>query len=96
MRAVLKPQIDIPWTGDSVKEYLWRSIQKVQLQKESTKDLSTKDIDVVYETLNRHLGEKFGIHVEFPSNEATELYQQNPVPNRNGGLGGSSTPISEA
>lgn len=69
MRKTLKESIDIPWSKDTVKDYLWRPIQKAQLQKSSTTELTTKDIDSVFETLNRHLGEKFGLHVDFPSIE---------------------------
>ena len=67
MRKTLKESIDIPWTKDTVKNFLWRPIQKVQLQKASTTELTTKDVDQVFETLNRHLGEKFGLHIPFPS-----------------------------
>lgn len=70
MRKVLKPSIDIPWTKSSVKEYLWRPIQYATTQKKSTtKLLKQKDIDIIYETLNRHLSQIFGISVPFPSVE---------------------------
>jgi hypothetical protein len=69
MRKTLKPTIDIPWSGDSIKEYLWRPIMKAQVGKESTTELSTKDIDQVFDTINRHLGEKFGLTINFPSIE---------------------------
>lgn len=75
MRKVLKPGVDIPWSTDTVKEYLWRPIQKLQLRKESTTQLITKEIDKVFDTLNRHLGEKFGIHEDFPSIE-TIMFKQ--------------------
>lgn len=67
MRKTLKPGVDIPWNGKTVKEFLWRPIQQAQLGKESTTELTTKEIDEVFETINRHLGEKFGLHVPFPS-----------------------------
>lgn len=69
MRAVLKPEIDIPWTTMNVKEFLWRPVQILQLRKESTTQLTTKEIDEVFETLNRHLA-KFGVHQPFPSLKA--------------------------
>lgn len=69
MRVVLKPEIQIPWSKDSVKEYLWRPIQQMQLQKKSTTLLTTKDIDAVYDTLNLFLSEKHGISEPFPSIE---------------------------
>ena len=70
MRKVLNPGIEIPWSPQTVKEYIWRPIQKALLLKESTKDLNTKDIDKVFDTINRHLGEKFGLTEPFPSIEA--------------------------
>lgn len=69
MRKTLKPTIDIPWDAKTVKDYLWRPVQELQLEKESTTELTTREIDTVYDTLNRHLGEKFGLHVPFPSIE---------------------------
>lgn len=69
MRKTLKPEVDIAWTPESIKEYLWRPIQKAQLNKESTTELTTVEIDEVFDTITRHLGEKFGLHVPFPSVE---------------------------
>lgn len=36
---------------------------------ESTTELTTTDIDKIYEILNRHISEKFGVEVDFPSKE---------------------------
>lgn len=66
MKRVLKPEIDIPWSGELTKEYLWRPIQEAMLKKESTADLDTVEVSQVYDTLNRHLSNKFGISVPFP------------------------------
>lgn len=74
MRKTLKPSVDIPWTGESIKEYIWKPIMKAQLQKKSTTEMTTKDIDKVFDTINRHIGEKFGIHIDFPSIES--LYEK--------------------
>ena len=75
MRKILKPEIDIPWTTISVKNFLWRPIQEVMLGKHSTTELDKlQEIDKIYETLNRFLGEKWGLHVEFPS---IENYEEN-------------------
>lgn len=68
MKKVLKPEIDIPWSKETIKNYLWRPIQMAQLTKESTTELTSKEIDLVYNTLNRHIA-KFGIHEPFPSIE---------------------------
>lgn len=69
MKKVLKPEIDIPWNGETIKEYIWRPVQKAQLNKASTTELTTKEIDEVFDTINRHLA-KFGVHKAFPSIEA--------------------------
>lgn len=70
MKAVLKPSVDINWSPMTVKDFLWRPVQTLQLGKRSTTEMSTKDIDVIYDTINRHLSEKFGIHIPFPSIES--------------------------
>lgn len=69
MKKVLRPEVDISWNSKTIKEYIWRPIQNAQLLKKSTKDLTTKEIDLVYDTINRHLSEKFGVSVPFPSYE---------------------------
>lgn len=73
MKKTLRSDADIPWSPEMVKEYLWRPVQKAQVQKESTTELSTKEIDEVFATLNRHLGEKLGITLTFPSIETLLL-----------------------
>ena len=73
MKRTLKPEVDIPWNPVTVKEYLWRPIQQAQLHKTSTKELTTKEIDEVFDTINKHLGERLGIHVPFPSIEELML-----------------------
>jgi hypothetical protein len=69
MRKTLKPEIDIPWSGETVKEFLWRPVMKAQLNKESTTEMTTADIDRVFDTITKHLGEKFGLTLQFPSIE---------------------------
>jgi len=71
MRKTLKPGVEIPWSGRSVKEYLWRPVQKLQLDKASTTELTTVEIDQVFDTITRHIGEQFGLSVPFPSIETT-------------------------
>lgn len=64
---VLSKTVDLDWDMSSVKEDLWRSVQKPLLGKNSTTELKkTEDITRVFEHLNRFLGEKLGIHVPFP------------------------------
>lgn len=76
MRKTLKPAIDIPWSGNSVKEYLWRPIQKAQVSKQSTTELTTVEIDAIFDTINKYLGDKFALHVPFPSIEQVLIEQE--------------------
>jgi len=69
MKAVLKPEIDIPWSESTVKEHLWKPIQSAMIDKESTTELDTKEVNQVYEVLNRHLAAKLGLSVPFPTRE---------------------------
>jgi len=59
-RTVLKPEVEIPWTPEAVKEQLWRPIQVAMLQKKSTTDLETPEVSKVEEVLVRHLVKSFG------------------------------------
>lgn len=68
MRKVLKPEIEIPWTKQSIHDHLWMPIQKAMMNKTSTTELDTSDPSEVYNVLSRHLSQTFGISVEFPSN----------------------------
>ena len=68
-RKTLKPEIEIPWTPEMIKDLLWRPIQEVMTGKHSTTELNTVDPSEIYQVLDRHLGEKFGLHVPFPSHE---------------------------
>lgn len=67
MKAVLKPEVDIPWTKDSVRDHLFKPLMKAYLDKNSTTELTTDEVSKVYDALNRHLSDKFGISIEFPS-----------------------------
>jgi hypothetical protein len=68
---VLKPRVEIPWSKETVREFMWRPIQELQLRKRSTTELTTKGIDAIYDTLNRFLA-KHGIHEPFPSEEGAK------------------------
>ena len=67
---VLAKKIELNWNERLVKEILWRELQERLLGKKSTTELEKHmDIDAVWETLNRHLGQEFGVHVPFPADE---------------------------
>ncbi len=67
MKQVLKPEIDIPWTKHSVKDHLWRPIQIIMTGAPSTASALTPEYGEVYKVLDRHLAEKFGVSVPWPS-----------------------------
>jgi len=66
MRKTLREDINIPWTKETVKEYLFKAIAKGMYDKGSTTELTKTEIGEVYDVLMRHMGEKFGIYVEWP------------------------------
>jgi hypothetical protein len=67
VQLVLSKKMELDWDASKVKELLWRPAQQAILGKRSTTELAKQeDIDKVYEHLNRHLSEKFYIHVPFP------------------------------
>ena len=61
--------VDVSWSSHTVKEIMWKGIQKVLLNKTSTTKLTKSEVTKVYETLNRMLAERYGVYVEFPSKE---------------------------
>ena len=69
MRKFLKPEIDIPWTPQSIKKELWAKIQIAYCDKESTTELTRKEVSEIYEILARHLSQKHSIFVAFPEQE---------------------------
>lgn len=69
MRKTLREDIQIQWDGRMVKEYIWRPVMQAQLGKKSTTEMTTGDIDKVFDTICHHIGEKFGLSLEFPSIE---------------------------
>lgn len=75
-KRTLKPEIDIPWTPAMIKDLLWRPIQKAMTGKESTTELTSGEPNRVYEVLDRHLAEKFGLSVPFPSEDDEYKYRR--------------------
>lgn len=69
MRATLKPEIEIPWTMESIKNIMFKPIIKAMFDVDSTKDLDSKQIGQAYEVLNRHTAEKLGVSVIWPHEE---------------------------
>lgn len=66
MRKVLKPEVELTWSLVSVKEHLWRPVQEIVLNKESTTKLERDELNEVYRIIDKKMLEK-GVNVQFPS-----------------------------
>jgi len=73
MKKVLKPGVDIPWTGESIREYLFNGISEVMFDGKTSSELNTKEIQAAWEVLIRHTGEKFGVTVPWPDRYSQSL-----------------------
>ena len=65
----LRKDVELDWNPILFKELIWRPIQKALTKKGSSAELSSGELQIIWDTINRHLGEKFGIHTPFPSLE---------------------------
>ena len=78
VQLVLKEKVDLDWTYSMVKELLWRPAQQAILGVNSTTELDkVSDITTIWEHLNRHISEKFGIHCPFPVDELAQASKNN-------------------
>ena len=69
---VFMKNIEADHTMESVKS-LWRAFAKAKYGKSSTAELTTSEINAIYDEVNRHIAQ-FGIYMSFPSQENTENY----------------------
>jgi hypothetical protein len=63
MRKAVREEIDIPWTKESVKTYLWKPLQQYMTGYESTKRPSRTQYPEISDTLVRHFACKFGVQL---------------------------------
>ena len=68
---VLSKTIETPWTERSVMDKIWMVVQAAMFpdKNESSDELTTTEVTPVAETIIRHLGKTYGIHVIFPTKE---------------------------
>lgn len=69
VQKTLRHDIEIPWTPVLIKELIYRPVMEAMTEKHSTTELDRIEPSQIYEVLNLHLGEKLGIHVDFPCEE---------------------------
>ena len=67
MKKTIKQEVDIPWSKDAVREHLWRPIMTAVTDKTSTTKLTRSEVTEIYDVINRHMAQKHGIVVQFPS-----------------------------
>jgi len=68
MRVVLKPTVEIWWSLESAKEYLFRPIMKAHTTKESTTKLTKHEVSECWDIMFKFLGEKHGVeYIPFPN-----------------------------
>ena len=68
-RVVIKDGVEVNWTSELVKDYMWRTVQKAITGKDSTTKPETHEYGLIYEALNRHISSKFGLFCPFPSSD---------------------------
>lgn len=61
MKRTLKPEVDIPWNGDSFKESIWKPIQEAVIGKLSTTEADRTEYSEVREVIARHMAQKLGV-----------------------------------
>ena len=69
VKKTMKHDVDIPWTETLIKELIWRKVQLAMYDVESTAKLDTEQVGKIYEVINRHIAQTFGVSVVFPSKD---------------------------
>ena len=73
MRTLIK--VPITPNKDNIKSEIVHPVMRALYPDiESTADLSTTQMQDLYETINRALGEKLGVHVPWPSHEEMMIH----------------------
>jgi hypothetical protein len=63
IRRTMKIEFELPWTGVAAKEYLWKPIQKVIANVDSTADASTKEYQLISEIITRQMAQSHGVQL---------------------------------
>ena len=68
-RQTLKQDIDVQWSEYLIKEYMWRPVQEAVTGHSSTTKPTISEYSEIYDALNNHLSNKFGIYCPWPSKD---------------------------
>ena len=69
MQTVLKEGTEIPWSGYSVKEHMWKVVQKAMTGHASTTKPETIQYGPIYDVISRHLSQTHGLFISWPSKD---------------------------
>ena len=68
----MKKGVDIPWTKETVKENLWKPVQRAVVKKAFTEQLAINEHNDIYLVLHRWLSSKGFPCPPFPSKDNNE------------------------
>lgn len=66
--------VEITPTTQTIKEIIWRPIQEIVIGKKSSTELTTAEVNQVYDIISMFLSKNFEIYLPFPSQKETEEY----------------------
>jgi len=81
MKVVLKPTWEIWWTGESVKNNLYKPLLKAMFNKDSTSEMNWNEVSEVYDQLMHGLMQKFPEleYIEFPHDDWEEQMRKDGI-----------------
>jgi hypothetical protein len=75
VRQLYEKGFDVMVTKEIFKNDVWRKIQIAMFDKESTKDLTTQEINQIFDVINKEFAD-WEIHIPFPSTESMMEYYE--------------------
>ena len=69
VRQTLKEDFEIPWNEHLTKELIFRPVMEAMTNKKSTTELDRLEPSQIWDVIMKHLGERFGVYVPFPTDE---------------------------
>ena len=63
---IVGKEVHIPWTDKTLKAVVWDGIMLKMFNKSSSTELTTIEIQEVYEVMNRFTSDTFGVGVNWP------------------------------
>ena len=73
---IVMESVELPVTKELMKE-LWKAVQYKLYGTDSTKEMTTDQVDKIFDVLNKHLGQVAGIYVPYPDITSKTLLNEN-------------------